>query len=173
MDQSELETSIRRIDARTKRIEERTTRIEERVSGIEERTTRIEQTFLTKDDARAFATKDDLKAFATKDNLKAFATKDDLKAFATKDDLKAFATKDDVREEGERTRRHFDIVAKQMKEDIALIAEGHEATRVYVDRQQGETRTTLESHDKRIMKLEAKTTHASDKPKRRSTRRDP
>ena len=46
-----------------------------------------------------------------------------LPTLATKEDLKAFATKDDVREEGERTRRHFDVVAEQMKTDIALVAE--------------------------------------------------
>ena len=50
-----------------------------------------------------------------------------LPTLATKDDVKAYATKDDMREEGERARRHFDIVAEKMKQDIALIAEGHQA----------------------------------------------
>ena len=160
MDQSEMETLIRNVDARTRRIEERTTR-------IEERTTRIEQILPT------LITKEDAKAFLTKEDAQAFATKDDLKAFATKDDLKAFATKDDVREEGEQTRRHFDIVAEQMKADIALIAEGHKAMRVHVDGQLAETRATLESYDKRIMKLETTSMNSGGKPKRRSTRRDP
>jgi hypothetical protein len=141
MDQSEMETLIRSIDARTRRIEERTTRIEQ-----------ILPTFVTKDDAQEFA------------------TKDDLKAFATKDDLKPFATKDDVLEEGQRMRRHFDIVASQMKADIALIAKGHRATREYVDGRLDESRDELKSLDKRIMKLEAKATSTADKPKRRSTR---
>jgi uncharacterized protein YicC (UPF0701 family) len=51
-----------------------------------------------------------------------------LPTLVTKEDAKAFATKDDLREESERTRRHFDTVAEQMKADIALIAEGHKAT---------------------------------------------
>src|SRR5437773_10786062 len=74
MDESEMETLIRNVDARTRRIEERTTR-------IEERTTRIEQilpTLVTKEDAKAFLTKEDAQAFATKDDLKPFATKDDV-----------------------------------------------------------------------------------------------
>jgi hypothetical protein len=178
MDQSEMETLIRNVDARTSRIEEWTTRIEERTTRIEQIlptlvTKEDAKAFLTKEDAQAFATKDDLKAFATKDDLKAYATKDDLKPFATKDDLKQFATKDDVRDEGERTRRHFDVVAEQMKADIALIAEGHKATRVHIDGQLAETRATLESHDKRIMKLETKSMNPGGKPKRRSTRHDP
>jgi hypothetical protein len=162
MNQAEIETLIKNIDARTKRIEQ------------------LLPSFATKDDVKAFATKDDLKAFATKDDLKAFATHVD-RTFATKDDLKAFtthvdrtfATKDDVREEGERTRRHFDTVAEKMHNDIALVAEGHKATRVYVDGQLAESRKTLESYDKRIMKLEAKSMNSGGKPKRRSTRRDP
>jgi hypothetical protein len=158
MDQAEIETLIKNIDARTKRIEQ------------------LLPTFATKDDLSAFATKDDLKAFAAHADL-TFATKDDLKAFATHADL-TFATKNDVREEGERTRRHFDTVAEKMKNDIALVAEGHKATRVYVDGQLADARATLESYDKRIMKLEAKSLRAKspetgDKPKRRSTRRDP
>ena len=135
MDQSEVETLIRHIDARTRRIEDRTTHIGQ-----------ILPTFVTKDDAQGLA---------------------------TKDDLKAFATKDDVREEGERTRRHIDVVADQMKGDIKLIAEGHKTTRVYVDGRLTETGTTLESHDQRIMQLEAKSMSTGDKRKRRSTRRDP
>jgi predicted metal-dependent hydrolase len=151
MDQSEIETLIRNVDGRTRRIEERTTR-------IEERTTRIEQILPT---------------LVTKEDAKAFLTKEDAQAFATKDDLKAFATQDDVREEGERTRRHFDIVAEQMKADIAVIAEGHKATKVHVDGQLEETRATLESYDKRIMKLETTSLNSGGNPKRRSTRHDP
>ena len=74
----------------------------------------------------------------------------------TKEDAKAFATKDDVREEGERTRRHFDVVAEKLKQDIALIAEGQQAGATSVNSRFREVDATLESHDKRLMKLEAK-----------------
>ena len=48
---------------------------------------------------------------------------------AIDEQFKTVATKADVKEEGVATRRHFDIVAEQMRADIALIAEGHKATR--------------------------------------------
>lgn len=115
--------------------------LEARVKNIDERTQRIEQILPT---------------LATKDDLKGFPTKDDPKGFATKDDLKAFATRNDLKEEGERTRRHFDIVAEQMKTDIALIAAGHEATKAHVNIKLTEVGTELTAHDRRIMKLEAK-----------------
>ena len=121
MDQAEIEALIKNIDTRTKRIEQ------------------LLPTLATKDDLSAFATKDALEAFATHADL-AFATKDDLKAFAAHADL-TFATKEDVREEGERTRHHFDTVAERMK---------------------------LEAKS-----LQAKSPETGDKPKRRSTRRDP
>jgi hypothetical protein len=122
--------------------------IEVQIKNIDERTARIEQILPT------LATKDDLKAFATKDDLKAFATRDDLKAFATKDDLKGFATMESVREEGERTRRHFDVVAEKLKQDIALVVEGQQAEATSVNTRFREVDATLESHDKRLMKLE-------------------
>ena len=71
-------------------------------------------TLATKEDLEEV--RKDLKVFATKDDLAEI--RKDLKAFATKDDLKAFATKEEMREEGERTRRHFDIVAEGLKESI-------------------------------------------------------
>ena len=73
----------------------------------------------------------------------------------TKEEAKAFATKDDVHEGAERTRRHFDVVAEQLKQDIAVIAEGRNALATSVNSRFREVGTTLESHDKRLMKLEA------------------
>ena len=78
-----------------------------------------------------------------------------LPTFATKDDLSAFATKDDIREEGERTRRYFDIVSGKSSADAALVAEGHETTKNYVDRELTDVKSTLSAHDARIMRLEA------------------
>jgi hypothetical protein len=83
------------------------------------------------------------------------ATKDDLKAFATKEDLQAFATKDDMREEGERTRRHFDVVAEDLKKSIAVIAEGHEVTKARVDGVRRELKADIAEHERRITQLEA------------------
>src|SRR6516225_3725475 len=114
--------------------------LETQIKSIDERTARIEQILPT---------------FATKDDLKAFATKEDFNLCVTKEDAKAFATKDDVREEGERTRRHFDMVADQMRDQIALIAEGHKALESSSNARFNEIKTVLDKHDKRIMKLEA------------------
>ena len=55
--------------------------------------------------------------------LPTLATKDDLKTLATKDDLKTLATKEELREEGERSRRHMDVIAESLRSDIQLIAE--------------------------------------------------
>ena len=167
MDQIEIEALVKNIDGRTKRIEQILPTLATKDDLKPFATKDDLKPFATKDDLKAFPTKDDLKAFATKDDLKPFVTKYDAKRFATKDDLKPFATKDDVREEGERTRRHFDMVASAMKAEIAVIAEGHKATKEHVEEQLAETGARLRSHDKRIMKLESKSMHTGDKPKRR------
>ena len=105
--------------------------IEVRIKNIDDRTTRIEQILPT------------------------LAAKDDLKAFATKDDLKPLATQDQVREEGARTRAHFNAVAERIEARVKVIAESHEATKAHVDAQLTEVKTDLAAHDRRIMKLEA------------------
>lgn len=85
--------------------------IETHIKKIAGRTERIEQILPT------LATKEDLKAFATKEDLKAYATKDDLKAYPTRNEVKTM-----IQEEGERTRRHFDVVAEEIKASVEKIA---------------------------------------------------
>lgn len=43
--------------------------------------------------------------------------------FATKEDLKQFATKEDLKTSMEETKRHFDVVAEDIKSSITLLAE--------------------------------------------------
>ncbi len=43
--------------------------------------------------------------------------------FATKEDLKRFATKEDLKNSTEETKRHFDVVAEDIKSSITLLAE--------------------------------------------------
>ena len=114
--------------------------LEQVVRNVNERVTRIEQILPT---------------LATKEDLKAFATKEDLKAFATKEDLKAFATRDELREEGERTRRHFDAVAERLEGHIQLIAEGQVALQEQFDGFKKEMRSDIAGLDRRLMRLEA------------------
>jgi hypothetical protein len=62
-----------------------------------------------------------------------------LPILVTKEELREavarLATKEELREEGERTRRHFDVVAERMRDEIRLVAEGHLATEAKFDRQ--------------------------------------
>jgi len=107
---------------------------------LDERLGRVEQILPT------LATKEDLKTFATKEDLKTFATKEDLKAYPTRDETYAA-----IRDEGERTRRHFDVVAESLRDEIRLGLEGHIASTSRID--------TLEHrHDRlegRVSALEA------------------
>lgn len=131
----------------------------------------------TKDDVARCATKDDLEAtrrefaavvetLATKADLERFATKDDLNATrrelgalietrATKQDLEHFPTSEEVqalvRDEGERTRRHFDVVAESLRDEIHLALEGNMAVTSRID-------SLEQSHDRlesRVTTLEA------------------
>ena len=131
--------------------------LETQIKNIADRAERIEQilpTLATKDDLKVFATKDDLKVFATKEDLKAYATKEDLKAFATKEDLKAYATREDLKEEGERTRRHFDVVADGIKTSVEKIAEGYEVLGARINGLRSELKADIADHERRITRLE-------------------
>ena len=87
-----------------------------------------------------------------------------LPTLATKEDLKAYATKEEMREEGERTRRHFDVVAEGLKESIKLIADGYKAIDDRITAVGQDIRSVLDNHERRITKLE---TQESKRPKRR------
>ena len=50
--------------------------------------------------------------------LPTLATKDDLRTLATKDELRR-----EIREEGERSRRHMDVIAESLRSDIQLVAD--------------------------------------------------
>src|SRR5438874_12725759 len=59
------------------------------------------------------------------------ATREELHAaiapLATKEELESMRTelRGEIREDGERTRRHFDVVAERLESSISVIAEGH------------------------------------------------
>ena len=48
-----------------------------------------------------------------------------------------------IREEGETTRRHFDVVAEQMRDSVKLVAEGV-----------GHHTTVLDDHEHRLREIE-------------------
>jgi hypothetical protein len=68
------------------------------------------------------ATKEELQTLATKEELQTLATKEELRAaiapLATKEELRR-----EIREEGERSRRHMDVVGDALRADIQLLAE--------------------------------------------------
>jgi hypothetical protein len=66
-----------------------------------------------------------LPTLATKDDLKVVATKDELKALATKEELKELEVtlRREIREEGDRSRRHMEIISEAQRDDIRLLAE--------------------------------------------------
>ncbi len=57
-------------------------------------------------------------------HLPSLPTREEMHA-AIREAVVPLATKAELREEGERTRRHFDVVAESVRDDIQLIAEGH------------------------------------------------
>ena len=66
------------------------------------------------------------------------------------------ATRAEVREEGERTRRHFDMVAESMRDDIRIVAEGHVALHQRLEEVRRKAKERDASLDKRVTRLEAK-----------------
>jgi hypothetical protein len=92
--------------------------VETTLQNVERRTERIEHFLPT------LATKEELR-----ETVAGLATKEELREAVAR-----LATKEELREEGERTRRHFDVVAERMRDDIRLVAEGHLATEAKFDR---------------------------------------
>ena len=112
--------------------------LEQVVRNIDDRLTRVEQILPT------LATKEDLKAFPTKEEMRQ----------AIAEAVAPLATKNEVREEGERTRRHFDIVAGRLEGQIRLVAEGHGALQQRMDDGFKEVKSDIARLDRRVMKLE-------------------
>ncbi len=170
MDPMEAENLLKKIDRRLQSVEQilptQPTRVEmqEAVAPL-----------ASKDELRAavarLATKDELEAavarLATKEELRAavapLATKEDLRAFPTRQEVDKMiatavaplATRAEMLEEGERTRRHFDIVAEGLRDDIGLIAESQAAMRADIARGRKELDAIVKNHEKRITRLEA------------------
>ena len=60
-----------------------------------------------------------------------------------------------VREEGERTRRHFNVVAEDLRGDIRLLAEGQVALHQRVENVRAEIQGSITHLDRRVTRLEA------------------
>ena len=87
-----------------------------------------------------------------------------LPTLATKEDLRRaidravapLATKEELLAEGERTRRHFDVVAESLRSEIRLIADGHVHLSQRMDASEARTTQAIASLDRRVTRLEAR-----------------
>ena len=137
--------------------EDRTVKV---LENLDRRVGRIEQilpTLARREETQA-AIKEAVAPLATREEMHA-AIKEAVAPLATREEVHAI-----VGEEGERTRRYFDIVADGLRGDIRLIAEGHETLRTSIV----ETRQHLEAADAR---LDARVTALEASQKRSRTHR--
>ena len=77
------------------------------------------------------------------------ATRHEL--YAMRDELRA-----EIREEGERTRRYFDVVAERLQASINVIAEGHAHLDAKIDGVRLELKADIGHLDRRVTRLEAR-----------------
>ena len=117
--------------------------LEHHVQDLEHRVATVEQILPT------LATKTDLA------DLKA-----DLDAaiapLATTVEVAALATKvaADIQLEGERTRRHIDVVAEGLRAELRMVADGVVSLCATVDAHRAETASVLGNHESRLTRLE-------------------
>jgi len=134
--------------------------LEQVVRNVDARLTRVEQilpTLATKEEVKAAIT-EAVAPLATKVEMRA-AIAEAIAPLATKAELAEaiapLATRVDMREEGERTRRHFDVVAERLEGHIKLLAEGHVALREDMRDMGTEIKADIAQLDRRVMRLEA------------------
>jgi hypothetical protein len=118
------------------------------VESLDQRLARVEQILPT------LATKEDLKPLATQEELREavakLATKEELREAVAK-----LATKEELREEGERSRRHMDVLVERLESRIQVFAEGYVALELRDARQHADTIKSLAALDHRVTALEA------------------
>lgn len=124
--------------------------LEEVVRNVNMRLTRVEQVLPT------LATKAELQ-----DAIAPLATKEELRR-AIAEAIAPLATKEELHElreemlhEGERTRRHFDVVAERLEGHIRLIAEGQVLLQERFEDLRIDLKADIAQLDRRVMRLEA------------------
>jgi len=135
-------------------------------------------TLATKADLAPLATREDMHAaiaaaiapLATREEMHAaiavaiapLATREELYAaiapLATKEELESMRTelRGEIREEGERTRRYFDVVAERLESAIGVIAEGHAHLDAKIDGVRLELKADISALDRRVTRLETR-----------------
>ncbi|NOT28037.1 MAG: hypothetical protein HOP16_18285 [Acidobacteria bacterium] len=151
-------------------------RLEEVLRNVDIRLARVEQilpTLATKtelqDAIAPLATKAELQEaiapLATKvelqDAIAPLATKAELQdaiaPLATRAELQEVRSelRDEMRHEGERTRRHFDVVAERLEGHVRLIAEGQILLQERFEDLRTDLKADIAQLDRRVMRLEA------------------
>lgn len=74
-----------------------------------------------------------------------------LVPYPTREEMRA-----EIREEGDRTRRHFDVLIESVRDDIRLLAEGLAALHHRVEDVRTELKADIAALDRRVMRLEAR-----------------
>jgi hypothetical protein len=118
--------------------------IEQVVRNIDRRLERVEQILPT------LATREELQAA-----IAPLATREEMHA-AIQAAVAPLATREEVRAEARETRRHFDVVAESLHDDIRLVAEGLVALGAKFDRFRRRVDRDLAKVDERLTALEAR-----------------
>lgn len=131
--------------------------LEEVVRNVDMRLRHVEQLFPT------LATKAELREaiaeavapLATKAELHS-AIADAIAPLATKTELQEAKSelRKEIREEGDRTRRHFDVVAERIEGHIQLVAEGQVLLQERFDDLRTDVKADIARIDRRVMRLE-------------------
>lgn len=140
--------------------------LESVVTNLDHRVMRIEQilpTLTTKEDLRAavapLPTRDEMHEAIDSATAKAvapLATREEMHQAIDSAISKAvapLATREEMREEGERTRRHFDVVAESLRGGIRLLAEGQVALQERVEDLRTDLKGDIAKLDRRVMRL--------------------
>jgi len=131
-------------------------RLAQVVRNVDRRLARVEQILPT------LATRAELAPLATRAELKheiaeataPLATKAELgEAIAAA--TAPLATKAELKEESERTRRYFDVVAERLEGRIGLLADGLVGLREHMDERFEQVTTNLAQLDRRVTRLES------------------
>ncbi len=103
--------------------------------------------------------------------LQQLPTREELHADVAARDELILSTREEMRRSSEETRRHFDVVAEGLRDDIRLLAEGQVTIVARLDASLADRdtdRATLAGHDLRLARLE---THGGFEPPSRPVRR--
>lgn len=140
MERVELEQVVRNIDRRLERVEQ------------------ILPTLATREELQAaiapLATREEMHA-AIQAAIAPLATREEMHV-AIQAAVAPLATREEVRAEARETRRHFDIIAESLRDDIRIIAEGLVALGAKFDRFRRNMERELTKVDGRLTALEAR-----------------